>query len=959
MRVLGAGTIGKGLMVAVLGWGSVSPAAAQTPPPPYDIRDENGVDRVTGRFSMDMTEGGIGSDGGVTLVRHFGSDSAGDNWSGELVRSDSGTAQYATVIFGKISERFTRSGSAWVADKGNGATLTENVFNAQYTYRAPDGTTIVYQTPQTLAGTILGAAVITVPQCPVISGGGVVLCALPTDITRPAGTRYKLTWQTPHGCRFPDNGGGPVFPGDDSLECNIAYRLSDVRSNASFGMKFKYQSDVGPNPTTGVTTPGWFRRSTSKFLDLSQVYCDPEANNCDGVAGSWATVTYASPSAGITEITNSHAGTWRIDNSTSGQTRIRRPGAASDTTIVNFVPMTGRTTSLTRDGVTVGYNWTTSGSDTTSTATTGEGQTDAVTSNPTPQQPTSVTLGTSAATTYLYDGNGRKTRETRPEGDYTLYTYDLRGNLTETRHVAKPGSGLGDIVTSAGYDTSCTNPAKCNSPNWTQDALGNRTDYSYDPVHGQVTRMELPSPDADVAGSETGVRPEIRYSYTTLFAQERNALGALVNQAEAKTLVSQITTCATAAICSGTANETKVAIEYNNPNLLPTKVTTAAGDNSISSATTYAYDDRRNLISIDGPLAGSGDITTYIYDAQDRQRGAIGPDPDGAGSRPHAATRYSFDSASRIIKVETGTATAATETALNAMTIHQTVDIAYDAATGNKLSETISGTAGAVSVAQYSYDADNRSLCTALRMNPATWAALPTSACTAATASTTYGPDRISRNSYDNQGRVTKVESAVGTAAAADEVRTAYTANGQVSHVIDAESNRTTYVYDGHDRLSQTRYPVTAKGSDASNAADYEQLSYDARGNVTSRRLRDGTAIGYSYDDLGRLNAKDVPGGTNYDVTYAYDLLGRALSATKGAGNTLGFAHDALGRVTSQTQGLGTTSYTYDAAGRRLSMAYPGGGLTIDYDYDVAGNVTKIRENGATSGGRRARRLCL
>ncbi len=34
-------------------------------------------------------------------------------------------------------------------------------------------------------------------------------------------------------------------------------------------------------------------------------------------------------------------------------------------------------------------------------------------------------------------------------------------------------------------------------------------------------------------------------------------------------------------------------------------------------------------------------------------------------------------------------------------------------------------------------------------------------------------------------------------AAAADEVRTAYTANGSVNYVIDAETNRTTYVYDG------------------------------------------------------------------------------------------------------------------------------------------------------------------
>src|SRR3546814_21039488 len=97
---------------------------------------------------------------------------------------------------------------------------------------------------------------------------------------------------------------------------------------------------------------------------------------------------------------------------------------------------------------------------------------------------------------------------------------------------------------------------------------------------------------------------------------------------------------------------------------------------------------------------------------------------------------------------------------------------------GNKTKETISGTSGAVSVAQYSYDSKNRLLCTALRMNSATWGALPTSACTAATTGSA-GPDRITRNSYDASNRITKVETAVGTSAATNEVRTAYSANGQ------------------------------------------------------------------------------------------------------------------------------------------------------------------------------------
>src|SRR3546814_10622294 len=70
--------------------------------------------------------------------------------------------------------------------------------------------------------------------------------------------------------------------------------------------------------------------------------------------------------------------------------------------------------------------------------------------------------------------------------------------------------------------------------------------------------------------------------------------------------------------------------------------------------------------------------------------------------------------------------------------------------------------------------------------------------------------------------RITKVETAVGTSAATNEVRTAYSANGQVSYVIDGESNRTTYIYDGHDRLSQTRYPSTTKGANSSSTTDYE-----------------------------------------------------------------------------------------------------------------------------------------
>lgn len=40
----------------------------------------------------------------------------------------------------------------------------------------------------------------------------------------------------------------------------------------------------------------------------------------------------------------------------------------------------------------------------------------------------------------------------------------------------------------------------------------------------------------------------------------------------------------------------------------------------------------------------------------------------------------------------------------------------------------------------------------------------------------------------------------------------------------------------------------------------------------------------------------------------------------------------------------------WDLAGRRTRLTYPGSGLFVDYDYLVTGEITKIRENGATSG---------
>lgn len=914
--------------------GTVSPPAfAQTAPAPESFRndDEHGVDLTTGTYNATLFEGDIGNGaGGITLVRYHGQASWQDNWTGHLRITGTSGSLVATITFGNISSTFNQSGSSWVNAKGDGAKLEGA--GSQYVYKARDGAAVFY----TPLSQMLGYTTVTI----VTQNGlgscnttGAVECALPTSKTAPDGSEYTLTWDVPSQCTVEEGGDW-----DTEATCNVAYRLKDVRSKSSYALKLNYASDSWPYYSE-APHPDWFKQSTSKFFDLSQVYCTETNVDCSGATPK-AQVSYSYPSSSVTNITDEKGGTWVFTlNSSNRLAGIRRPGQSSDTTSLTYAS-SGRVSSITENGETKTYNWTV-GSTTTVATSTSAGETASVTSTPAAEQPTSATNGNSNTTTYTYDSNDRLTRETRPEGDYTNYTRDARGNVTETKVVAKSGSGVSDIVATANFDTSCTYEAKCNQPNYVVDPNGNRTDYTYDNSHGGVTKAQLP------AATSGGTRAEINYSYSSLYPQLKDSSGSLVNAASSEVKLTQVTACASAATCSGSADESKVTLAYNTPNLLVTNVTVASGNGAISASVSYTYDAADNLTTVDGPLSGSDDTTTYFYDTNNRRRGVVAPDPDGSGSRQRPAERYTFDAESRVTKTERGYASAATDTALNAMTVADFTDVTYDTK-GNVTLTALKSGSTTYSITQYSYDDDNRPVCTAIRMNPAVYGSLPSDACTASTLDTSIGPDRITKRTYDASGRVTKVQVAYGQTEQADEVTATYTANGQVATLKDGEANLTTYEYDGVDRLFKTRFPVTTQGSASSSTTDYEQLTYDPASNATQRRLRDGNTITYAFNNLNQIISR-TPTSENA-VTYAYDLLGRLTQEQRSADSvTNTYTYDALGRRLTDSQTNGSATYQYDAAGRLTRITWPDA-FYVTYDHDVAGNITAIRENGATSG---------
>ena len=122
------------------------------------------------------------------------------------------------------------------------------------------------------------------------------------------------------------------------------------------------------------------------------------------------------------------------------------------------------------------------------------------------------------------------------------------------------------------------------------------------------------------------------------------------------------------------------------------------------------------------------------YDIKGQVTGTIAPDPDGTGALTFLATRTTYDVRGNVTKVETGAlagwqSEAVAPASWSGFTIHKTAHSTYDSM-NRKLKAWVVGSNGVTTnMTQYSYDALGRVTCTAQRMNPATYASLPASAC--------------------------------------------------------------------------------------------------------------------------------------------------------------------------------------------------------------------------------------
>ncbi len=185
---------------------------------------------------------------------------------------------------------------------------------------------------------------------------------------------------------------------------------------------------------------------------------------------------------------------------------------------------------------------------------------------------------------------------------------------------------------------------------------------------------------------------------------------------------------------------------------------------------------------------------------------------------------------------------------------------------------------------------------------------------------------------YDPNNQVTKVAGPGGTTSAE------YDPNGNLKKLTDPANHSTTTTYDVMDRPETVTDPLGRA----------TQLEHDANGNLIGVRNRRGQLTRYRYDALDRpvfagFDATGPAESESYDssIEVGWDDADNPTSVTDSAGGTFTQTFDTLNRLTGQSGPRGAVGYSYDLAGRRLTMTATGQPQT-NYGYDAAGRLTGV-----------------
>lgn len=457
-------------------------------------------------------------------------------------------------------------------------------------------------------------------------------------------------------------------------------------------------------------------------------------------------------------------------------------------------------------------------------------------------------------------------------------------------------------ATYAAYDAN-------GNPDYQLDALGVKTDYTYDAdnrITDKITGIG-PNGETDQRQITTFVWDAVKKSRLVRI----NVYGASVTQPFSNTTYTYF---------SDSDPRARLLQSVSVKNLRSPGI----ANNTLT--TTYDYtlyaNGMVNVMAVDGPLSGAGDKITYTYDA-------AGNLTSVKNSLNHTTTYSSYNPLGQPGRI----------TGPNG----DKVDYTYNARGSVLTEKNWVGTLAYTTT--HIYDTRGQRV------------------------KTTYPDGYVVEFGYDDYGRQTSTfkyrEGEIDGDPATYNESTTETSSTVYNLTSDPTSHKIVYRYQGKEWDDTLNKPINVGYSNT----EYEEfIDYDAGGFVSARRGNHGQNVRYTYNANGDLAT--LTDSLNHVTSYAYDRqrridhvtdaksghtyltydpIGRLVQVKDPRSHITGYTYDGLGQLWSQTSpDTGATTFTYNSYGQRTGMTRADGTI-LSYTYDTlgrllsAGNASKTR----------------
>ncbi|MCW3047290.1 MAG: Rhs family protein [Solirubrobacterales bacterium] len=542
------------------------------------------------------------------------------------------------------------------------------------------------------------------------------------------------------------------------------------------------------------------------------------------------------------------------------------------------------------------------------------------------------------ATTLAYDGSGRLLTITDPAGRALTLAYDASNRVTSVadqtgRQVTYGYSGAGDLTT-------------------VTDVRARQWAYAYDANHRMLTRTD-PNGHTDVTNTydasgrvltqADGLGRKRVFVYQTGMTQTTSpagnvtrdyySSGALWKQVKASgtpqaatityaydttTLGTTSTTDPNGHVSTATFDSKGNQLTSTDPLGHKTSMTYDALNDQTSKTdpnnvkTTLTYDTRGNLLTRQTPLVGTTQAETWTYTYGD----AAHPGDVTAGQDPVGkVTNNVYDAAGDLTSV---TNAAGDQTTYGYDSIGQRTSMVSPR--GNA-----AGAPPADYTTSYAYDAAGHKTAQTDPLGHQTSWTYDAAGNVAATTDPNNHTTSYAYDAADQQTQITRPDNTV--------LKSDYDPDGNLSAQTDAANHTTSYTYDPLNRQASVTDPLNRTTS----------YGYDKAGNRTTTTDPKGRVTTNGYDNANRLTSITYSDGATPGVTVGYDADDQRTSMADGSGQS-SWTWDSLHRVTQHVNGNGVTvSYSYDLAGHKTAITYPGN-HTATYTYDDAGRMASLTD---------------